>query len=215
MRRVLLLLVLGATALAGAQDARGDAQVDTGGFGLAIQGIGSSGWRMQVEHFADGSRNGVRMRQLGFGDPRIFTRTDTECVENIVANDVVCNRLVSLVQMTNSDAARNELVVGGSAVGCEPAAADTTVLIRMGAGDDVVRPAFGCGGQANVTGDNRLSPRFVGDGEEGNDSLTGGRRSRARAATPSGAASPPTSTSRTATRPRRPPRWRRCSPARP
>lgn len=176
MRRALLLLTLAAT-LVGAQDARGDVQVDTGsGFGLAIQSIGSSGWRMQVEHFADGSRNGVRMRQLGFGDPRIFTRTDTECVENIVANDVVCNRLVSLVQMTNSDAARNELVVGGSAVGCEPAAAETAVLFRMGAGDDVLRPGFGCGGQSNVTGDNRLSPRFVGDGEEGNDSLTGGRR---------------------------------------
>ena len=49
------------------------------------------------------------------------------------------------------------------------------VLIRMGGGNDVVRPLFGCGGQANVTGTNRLSPRFWGGGGSGNDSLTGGR----------------------------------------
>ena len=174
MRRALLVLSFAAAALVGAETARGDAQVDVGGFGFAIQGTGESGWRMAVEHFADGSRNGVRARQLGFGDPRIFSRT-ASCTENLFANDVVCNQVVSLVQIINGDPGRNELVVGGSNVGCE-AAGETTVLVNMGGGDDSVRPAFGCGGQANVTGDNRMSPLFRGGGGAGNDSLTGGRR---------------------------------------
>jgi hypothetical protein len=71
------------------------------GFGVAMTSSGSSGWRVHVEHFADGSRNGVRIRQLGFGDPAITTTP-----------------------------ARNELVVGGSNVGCE-AAGETLVVARM------------------------------------------------------------------------------------
>ena len=174
MRRALLTLII-ATGLADAAPARADVSVgSSAGAGVVLHPEGDNGWRVVVEHFADGSRNGFRVRQIGFGDPTIHSG-QTGCTTNVFANDVVCDGVLPpIVQMDQEDDDPNELAVGGSAVGGEPGP-PVLVLIRMGGGNDVVRPLFGCGGQANVTGNNRLSPRFWGGGGSGNDSLTGGR----------------------------------------
>ena len=176
MRRAALVVVLALVAFAAAAPARADVDVSSGTFGIDLRPTGDERWRVIVEHFADESRNGVRVRQIGTGDPRISSRSDG-CTDNFLLNDVVCTGVPTLIQMQTSDAAQ-ELVVGGSNVGCE-SGPSVGVFIRMGGGDDIVRPSFACGGQANVTGNNRLSPqmsRFVGGGGAGNDSLTGGRR---------------------------------------
>ena len=146
-------------------------------FGILLQSDGENGWRAIVEHFADGSRNGARVRQIGFGDPRIYTNSDPICFGNAFANDVVCSDptdATPFVQTGLLDAGRNELVVGGSNVGCEPGP-PVDVAIFMGGGDDIVRPRYACGGQENPRGTSGWSPIFGGTGESGNDSLTLGR----------------------------------------
>lgn len=144
------------------------------GAGAVLSPKGDNGWRVIVEHFADGSRNGFRVRQTAFGDPTI-SAFQTGCTTNPFANDVVCDGVVpGIVQMDQEDDDQNVLIVGGSNVGCEPGP-PVLVLIRMGGGNDTVKPAFGCGGQATVAGNNRLSPMFRGTGGAGNDTLTGGR----------------------------------------
>ena len=175
MRRAVLVVVLALSALAAVAPARADVRVSSGGFGVFLTPEGDGRWRVIVEHFADESRNGVRVRQIGTGDPRISSFGDS-CSANFLLNDVVCNAVPTLAQMDANDAVQ-ELVVGGSNVGCE-SGPRVGVLIRMGGGDDIVRPSFACGGQANVTGTNRLSPqmlRIAGGGGAGNDTLTGGR----------------------------------------
>lgn len=174
MRLAPLVLIL-TGALAAATPAGADVSVDVGGsVGAVLHPEGDNGWRVIVEHFADGSRAGFRVRQIGFGDPAIRS-SQPACTTNVVANDVVCiGGAPTIIQIVQSDDAANELAVGGSNVGCEPGP-PVTVVLRMGGGNDIVRPLFGCGGQANVTGDNRISPRFGGSGGSGNDSLTGGR----------------------------------------
>ena len=173
MRRAILLLALTMAALASVPAATADVRVGfTSGAGIVLQPAGTNGWRIVVEHFADGSRNGTRVRQVGIGDPRI---SGSDCTTNAFLNDVVCNGIPTLVQASQSDDARNELVVGGSNVGCEPGP-PVLVFMNMGGGDDVVRPSFACGGQQLVSGHNRLSPRFSTiSGGAGDDSLTGGR----------------------------------------
>jgi hypothetical protein len=173
VRLALLVLIL-TGALAAAAPAGADVSVGFGGgVGAVLDPEGDNGWRVIVEHFADGSRTGFRVRQIGFGDPAIRS-TQAGCTRNVVANDVVCEAVPTIVQIVQADDAANELAVGGSNVGCEPGP-DVPVVLRMGGGNDIVRPLFGCGGQANVTGNNRLSPHFAGSGGSGNDSLTGGR----------------------------------------
>jgi hypothetical protein len=174
MRRVLLALVL-VVAAAVAPSAKADLNV---GFapatGIVLSPEGTSGWRAIIEHFADATRNGTRVRQIGLGDPRITTNSGPLCSENVVLNDVVCNGLPVLVQQGLFTVPPVELVVGGSNTGCEPDP-PVGVIADLGPGDDIVRPRFACGGQENVTGDNRLSPQFFVRGGPGNDSLTGGR----------------------------------------
>lgn len=163
------LLVLTATAAT----ASADVGVQTSASGLSLQGAGR--YRVHVEHFLDGSRNGFRIRQLGFGDPRIFT-SDSDCDENSVFNDVVCNLLSPQVITMSAEDQPQEIAVGGSAQACEPAAQETVVQVDTRGGDDVVRGTSQCGSQAFSLSDVRTSPRFTGDLGAGNDLFDGGRR---------------------------------------
>jgi hypothetical protein len=96
------LVVVGVVAPATAQ---ADLLVGSApGFGILLQSDGENGWRAIVEHFADGSRNGARVRQIGFGDPRIYTISDPICFGNAFANDVVCNDPTTFVQTGLLDA---------------------------------------------------------------------------------------------------------------
>ena len=147
-------------------------QAGTGG--LLLGGAGR--YRVQVEHFVDGSRNGFRVRQLGFGDPRIFS-TDSDCDENPVFIDVVCNLLSPQVIKFSADSQPQEIAVGGSAQACEPATQGTLVELDTGGGNDIVRATSQCGNlQASPVSDVRTSPRFAGDLGAGNDSFDGGLR---------------------------------------
>ena len=65
MRRALLVVVLTLSALAASAPARADVRVSSGGFGVFLTPEGDGRWRVIVEHFADESRNGVRVRQIG------------------------------------------------------------------------------------------------------------------------------------------------------
>jgi hypothetical protein len=78
------------------------------GFGILLQSDGENGWRAIVEHFADGSRNGARVRQIGFGDPRIFSGGDDICFGNAFANDVVCNDATPFVQSAGRHGQRHD-----------------------------------------------------------------------------------------------------------
>jgi hypothetical protein len=126
--------------------------------------------RVIIEHFADSSRNGVRVRQIGFGDPTIST-SDEDCTQNVFLNDVVCNRVPGSIIINAADAA-DEVVVGGSNVGCE-ATSGTPVLLNLNGGDDIVRAATGCG-QTSPSGINRLHPIFEAVGGGGDDTIRGG-----------------------------------------
>ena len=62
MRRAFLALII-ATGLADAAPARADVSVgSSAGAGVVLHPEGDNGWRVVVEHFADGSRNGFRVR---------------------------------------------------------------------------------------------------------------------------------------------------------
>ena len=170
------VLVVGAIAPG---PARADLEVGSApGFGLLLDQEGTNGWRAIIEHFADSTRNGMRVRQIGVGDPRIYSDSGDICFTNALANDVVCNDQNPFIQTlidSSDNAARNELVIGGSNSGCEPGP-PARVFVTLGGGDDVVRPRYACGGQENPPGDNRFSPQFDGtNGGSGNDSLTLGR----------------------------------------
>jgi hypothetical protein len=171
MRRLLGFLVVVIFIAAGAP-ARADVGITAGTSGLGLQAAGR--YRVQIEHFLDGSRNGFRIRQLGFGDPRIFTSASA-CQENAVFNDVVCN-LVSpqVITMSPEDQAQ-EILVGGSAQACEPATQETLVQVDTRGGDDIVRGTFQCGSSSSSS-DIRSSPRFTGTLGAGNDTFSGGRR---------------------------------------
>ena len=141
---------------------------------LLLTAFGGSAARAIVEHFADGTRNGVRIRQIGFGDPSIrkVRPDDTVCEENQVFNDVVCNFTPGSMRVIGSSL-EDEFVIGGSNQGCAPTPG-IPVVAELGEGNDVLRPGVTCTG--DQSGVNRLHPVFDARGENGADTLTGGRR---------------------------------------
>ena len=185
MRNPILSVILTGVALAAAGPAHANVEVQAFGAGaVLVSPSDTDSWRVIIEHYRDDSRDGFRVRQVAFGDPTIF-ETDNNCVGNLLFNDVLCNAIPTLIQMsTSSHNGPNELAVGGSNVACQEVEVrpnvngpfeKTTVLVDMRGADDIVRPLFHCGGQETVTGNNLLTPEFIGDGGSGNDSLTGGR----------------------------------------
>jgi hypothetical protein len=121
-----------------------------------------------IEHFADANRNGLRIRQVGLGDPAIRT-SDSLCTENPLFNDVVCGiGLPSRIEIVTSDA-DDRVAVGGSNVGCEPTTGMPT-SVNLAGGNDVLSFVF-C---RNATGSpERLAPIVTAAGGDGNDVLQG------------------------------------------
>jgi hypothetical protein len=122
--------------------------------------------RLIIEHFADASRNGVRVRQQGLGDPSISSQ-DADCTHNPLFNDVVCNGAPTRIVVNGSEG-RDQVGIGGSNIGCEPGSAIETIVNLKG-GDDSLT-LFHCG---TLSAPNRLSPRFDARGGLGNDILVG------------------------------------------
>jgi hypothetical protein len=163
---VAVAIVAGACA----PSAQADIAVDGAGELLFVHG--TSGGRAVIEHFADDSRNGVRIRQIGIGDPAIRLNPDEPlCQENVVFNDVVCNRIADSLRIEGSGF-DDEFVVGGSNQGCAAASA-ATVRALLGDGRDVLRPSLNCVG--DQSGINRMHPVFNAEGDDGSDTLIGGR----------------------------------------
>lgn len=119
-----------------------------------------------IEHFADGSRNGIRVRQQGLGNPPISS-TDPLCAHNPLFNDVVCNGIPSRIVVEGADAS-DAVGVGGSNIGCE-VTGPTEVVVNLRGGDDTLT-FFHCG---NLGTPNRLSPKFNVSAGDGNDLLVG------------------------------------------
>jgi hemolysin type calcium-binding protein len=171
VRRALLAVPLVAV-LSGAPHARADVAVSASGSTLSVNSSAGSLGRAIIEHFADDSRNGVRIRQIGLGDPSIRkSGSSPGCVENFAFNDIVCN-FVPTEFSTLGGPGNDEYVWGGSNTGCA-AAAGTLVAGNMGAGNDTVRSRTTCVG--DTSGINRVHPVFRIDGSDGNDVLVGGR----------------------------------------
>ncbi len=153
-----------------APSVQADIAVDGAGELLFVHG--TSGGRAVIEHFADDSRNGVRIRQIGIGDPAIRLNPDEPlCQENPLFNDVVCDRLAQLI-LIEGGSFDDEFVIGGSNQGCAAAPA-TPVRATLGDGKDVLRPSLNCVG--DQSGINRMHPVFTASGQDGSDTLIGGR----------------------------------------
>jgi len=166
--RAIVAVAIGAGICA--PEVKADIAVDGAGELLFVHG--TSPGRAIVEHFADGSRNGVRIRQIGIGDPTIHLNPDEPlCQGNPVFNDVVCDRLAQLVLIEGGNL-NDHFVIGGSNQGCAAAPA-TPVRATLGDGDDELRPSVNCVG--DQSGINRMHPVFNADGDGGNDTLIGGR----------------------------------------
>src|SRR5262245_23727623 len=113
MRGLVVSVSLLALALMGAT--RAEAAVDVQLLaGLLVVGGGGPVERNQfvIEHFADASRNGLRVRQTGFGVPTISS-SDPDCMTNPVFNDVVCVPLASRI-LINSGSGDDTVLIGGS-----------------------------------------------------------------------------------------------------
>jgi Ca2+-binding RTX toxin-like protein len=167
-RRVRALAPYLLLALLAPAATQADVSVVTPTGGLRVESSGSAPGRAIVEHFADDSRNGVRIRQTAFGDPPI---SSTTCEENVFANDVVCGFVPGFASITGGGLA-DVYEVGGSNQGCAATSA-IPFTVRLGAGDDVLRFRSACVGV--TTGVNRLQPAFDAEGEGGSDTLEGGR----------------------------------------
>lgn len=143
-------------------------------FASGSSASGTSPGRAIVEHFADASRNGIRIRQIGFGDPSIrLADADPSCQANPVFNDVVCAITPTSFGVTGS-ALNDEFVFGGSNQGCA-ATSGISVFVNLKEGDDILRVSTACVG--DQSGINRLHPFFDARGAEGRDTMTGGRLS--------------------------------------
>lgn len=150
--------------------------------GTVVSVAGDERVRFLLEHFADGTRNGVRVRQLSFGDPIITKTLSGDCDANPAFNDVVCTPIPTGGRITTSDF-DDEVVIGGSNVGCETTAG-TPFQVSLRDGDDTLRVSEACGGQTNPPGRHRLHASFVADccglltdgveGGLGNDDISGG-----------------------------------------
>src|SRR3954451_6388287 len=125
-----------------------------------------------VEQFVDASRNGVRVRQIGIGDPTISSE-GPGCQTNPVFNDVVCTPFPGTI-VVNAAGANDTVVVGGSNVGCA-ATPGTSVVVNLNGGDDILQASTACGGQASAAGVNILHPVFSATGGTGQDAMPGGR----------------------------------------
>src|SRR5215510_6630552 len=102
-----LLLVLAPTAEAAVS-------VQMEGSLLVVGGTNDDRNSYLIEHFADASRNGIRVRQIGLGAPTISS-DDPACVTNPVFNDVVCTPLADSI-LINSGFGDDTVVIGGSNV---------------------------------------------------------------------------------------------------
>ena len=164
--------VVAVAIVAGACAPSVQADIAIDGAGELLFVHGSSGGRAVIEHFADDSRNGVRIRQIGIGDPAIrLNPNEPLCQENPLFNDVVCNRIAELLHIEGGSF-DDEFVIGGSNQGCAAASA-TPVSATLGDGKDVLRPSLNCVG--DQSGVNRMHPVFDVRGEDGSDTLIGGR----------------------------------------
>ena len=160
-------------ALAGAASARVKVSISSGTLLIQPEDATAGKTRVIVEQFVDSTRSGVRVRQIGFGDPAIFSFDISDCQTNTVFNDVVCVPFPSRITINTLDL-DDDVIVGGSNVGCEPTSG-TPADVTLNGGNDTLRVATGCGGQASAAGINRLHPDLVADGGPGRDTISGGR----------------------------------------
>ena len=161
-----MLVIVGVTAAR----AHADVSVRFDSTGMVVESTGSSPGRAIIEHFGDDTRNGMRIRQIGFGDPPIRDDAGSTCTGNPFANDVVCDAVRSFTLIGQGLADTYE--VGGSNQGCAAAQA-IAVRGRLGGGNDILRFRSACVGA--TAGINRLQPAFDVDGQAGEDTLQGGR----------------------------------------
>lgn len=151
------------------QNSGSDLEVDS----LGTMDTQGQQMRVIIEQFIDSTRNGVRVRQIGFGDPTISSG-DSSCTTNPFFNDVVCTPFPSTIEV-HALQADDHVIVGGSNVACA-GTTGTHFVVNLNGGNDVLETSFACGGQTNAPGINALHPIFdVAYGGDGNDSLTGGR----------------------------------------
>jgi hypothetical protein len=145
--------------------------------------------RVSLQYFED-SRRGVRLQQLGFGDPTIRSPDDAFCDTNPLFNDVVCSEDVGLTGPdTIAMGAGDDTVafIAPALTFAAPCVAGqnpvTPVSMTLGAGDDrvtTVPPTCGAGRildptQTGATRPDEFNPRFTSlDGGAGNDRIQGG-----------------------------------------
>lgn len=133
--------------------------------------------RAVVEHFVDGTRAGIRVRQRFPGDPPISSPSSA-CFNNIVFNDTVCEGSFTKFEIRVLEDVDTSLEIGGSNVACNGPQVTALVNAELGDGDDYMKPWRGCGagfvGEAQADALLTLRARFVVHAAGGVDQLRGG-----------------------------------------
>lgn len=147
--------------------------------------------RVSFGFFRD-SRVGMRIRQLGFGDPTIRSTTNAICDTNFFANDVVCHDGSGIagpiaITMGGGDDTVSALAWDQStpllAEACFPVPHPATpTSVTLGFGNDVLRTVTSFLCASGLSYDplesghpDEINPRYTSvDGGPGNDNLQGG-----------------------------------------
>lgn len=179
--RALLVACAVAAALLAARPAGATVNVtmgptSTGGVVVAVTGDDrfNTPATFVLEHFADISRNGIRVRERGLSEPEPFIRSDdADCEENVFFNDVVCQPFPTEGRITTRGG-EDIIDIGGSNAACETTGG-TPFTVDLGGGNDRLFTRTVCGGSSQP-GVNRLYPRYVSlRGGDGDDDLNAGR----------------------------------------